>query len=678
MGGRLKFFIDKWTHITSDPWLLAIVELGFASTFETQPPLSSRPHSMPTSRHHQAVLETVEGLLEKRVIEKVRKISSPGYYSRFFVVPKSTPGKWRAILDLSALNKHIRKEKFKMETAESIRSQLQEGDWVASVDLSDAYHHVLIRKSFRKYLRFSVEGEVYQYRALPMGLTDSARIFTKVVQEVKAFLATRGLTVHQYLDDWLVSGRSPAAVEQQVTELVELTESLGWVINYEKSDLKPTQEFVFLGSLYNLKEGMVYPTQERIGKVQHALKPFRTGQKVAAITWQSAIGILSATEKVVPGGLLKLRPLQVALTELWKAQGENPTAMLQVTPEVSQAAAWWQDPEHITKGVPLHRPEPEVRVYTDASQEGWGGYLEDQQTTVQGEWSQQQAALHINAKELLAIHLVLQKLVSAVTNRRVLVATDSATAASYVNKQGGTHSKTLLAIAQSLLEWAEACNVTIQCRHIPGRLNVVADRLSRARQNLPTEWTLLPTLVNALWLHWEKPMLDLFATRENRQLPVYVSPVPDSNAYAVDALSIPWDNLYAYAFPPTAILLKVLSRLRKMENCTLILIAPLWRRQQFFPLLLELSIDHPLRLKVSKKMLKQPSTQAYHRNPQMFNLHAWKISSSNSKQKDFRRRSQGESPNHKKIPPSWSTRESGGVFAIGASRGATILSKPMW
>ena len=36
--------------------------------------------------------------------------------------------------------------------------------------------------------------------------------------------------------------------------------------------------------------------------------------------------------------------------------------------------------------------------------------------------------------------------------------------------------------------------------------------------------------------------IDLFATRFNNKLPLFVSPVPDSLATVVDALGLPWEN----------------------------------------------------------------------------------------------------------------------------------------
>ena len=43
---------------------------------------------------------------------------------------------------------------------------------------------------------------------------------------------------------------------------------------------------------------------------------------------------------------------------------------------------------------------------------------------------------------------------------------------------------------------------------------------------------------------WHRPQIDLFATRFNK-LPLFVSPVPDALASAMDALSLPWEDLDA-------------------------------------------------------------------------------------------------------------------------------------
>ena len=94
----------------------------------------------------------------------------------------------------------------------------------------------------------------------------------------------------------------------------------------------------------------------------------------------------------------------------------------------------------------------------------------------------------------------------------------------------------------------------IKARHVPGRLNVWADELSRRKGIQNTEWSLHPQILEEIWKLMERPMIDLFATRHNNKMQMFFSPIPDEKAGKVDVLSISWNGLYAYAFPPTALI----------------------------------------------------------------------------------------------------------------------------
>jgi hypothetical protein len=112
---------------------------------------------------HAAILEQLQCLLDKGVAEQVHNIQSPGFYSQFFVIPKKELGSWRFILDLTNLNRYMAVESFKVETTEHIREVPTQGEWVTSLDFSDAYHHIPIHLSSRKFLRFCLHGRVYQF-----------------------------------------------------------------------------------------------------------------------------------------------------------------------------------------------------------------------------------------------------------------------------------------------------------------------------------------------------------------------------------------------------------------------------------------------------------------------------------------------------------------------------------
>ena len=167
----------------------------------------------------------------------------------------------------------------------------------------------------------------------------------------------------------------------------------------------------------------------------------------------------------------------------------------------------------------------------------------------------------------------------------------------------------LCALLWRILTWCTSHQVTLKARHIPGLLNVVADKLSRLGQTIQTEWSLLQEFFQAICSRWHRPNIELFATRFNNKLPQFVSPVPDPLATAVDALSLPCEDLDAYAFPPAAILGKVVEKLQDSPCKRIILIAPGWPNMPWF-------WDLP-------NLPTQPFNQIPHRNLTNLNLHAW-------------------------------------------------------
>ena len=120
------------------------------------------------------------------------------FYNRLFLVPKPD-NQWRPILDLSTLNTFLDIGSFKMETPETIRTSLQAGEWVTSIDFKDTYFNIPIHSQSRKYMHFHLQGQSYQFKALPFGLSTAPMEFTVVAKEVKLMALQRGIRIHQYL-----------------------------------------------------------------------------------------------------------------------------------------------------------------------------------------------------------------------------------------------------------------------------------------------------------------------------------------------------------------------------------------------------------------------------------------------------------------------------------------------
>ena len=147
-----------------------------------------------------------------------------------------------------------------METPETIRISLQQGEWVTSLDFSDAYFHILVHVKSWKYLLFHFQNQSYQFRALPFGLSTAPMEFTCVVKEVKLIAQSRGIRIHQYLDNWLIRAPTKESCHRGTQSLLALCQELGWIVNLQKSELEPKQIFEFVGYKYDLSQGLVLPT----------------------------------------------------------------------------------------------------------------------------------------------------------------------------------------------------------------------------------------------------------------------------------------------------------------------------------------------------------------------------------------------------------------------------------
>ena len=112
----------------------------------------------------------------------------------------------------------------------------------------------------------------------------------------------------------------------------------------------------------------------------------------------------------------------------------------------------------------------------------------------------------------------------------------------------------LYTLAELIWKRVARINWTLKVSHIAVTFNVLADQLSR-NTPLSTEWTLAPRDFQKILRLNPRLQVDLFATKLNKKLPVFVSPCPDPTAVAVNALTIAWDRWeHLYMFPPTPLL----------------------------------------------------------------------------------------------------------------------------
>ena len=327
--------------------------------------------------------------------------------------------------------------------------------------------------------------------------------------------------------------------------------------------------------------------------------------------------------------VLYMRPFQIHLKEHFRYP-QSLDNLLPWTETITAHLEWWQNPTNVMKGAALQPKDHSIQLFTDASNEGWGAHLE--QVSTKGLWSDREKRLHINVLELKAVSLALQRFKDQCQNQTVLVATDNSMVVAYINKQGATHLVEMCTVLWKIMTWCHQYQITLRARHIPVCLNMMANLLSRSNQVQSTEWSLHAQVFKQICQKWFTPHVDLFATRLNHKVSLYLSPVPDQNAWEIDTLNINWSGLTAYAYPPTTLLHRVIQKIRQ-SSCLIIVIAPGWLGMPWFWDLVQLLTEIPLQLPVSTTLLKQSHNYVFHSNPQHLNLHAWCLGVDSSKNK---------------------------------------------
>lgn len=628
VGGRLCRFWKRWQMIDASPWTLKTLREGVSLKFkeDQMPPLSKTPIFMDSYENNEekrgALFRAMEELLEKGVLEPVDNPNTGGYYGRLFIRPKPN-GKWRTIIDLSGLNDFIENPSFHMETPKDIQASMRKGMFASSIDCTDAYYHLMMAPWCRDYMRVALFGRVLRFRAMPMGLNVSARVFTKVIADLMKYLRIKGCHMNAYIDDWFNKNLRLNLLNCQTQKIVAICIYLGLLINYEKSELEGGQIRIYVGILFDFKRGVALVPPERLTELEKLIKDLILKKGASARTWSRLIGKMGSMANQVKMGALHRRPIQRHLQLKWNQTKQNWEQFVPLEKWVLPHLIWWTNRKNTGVGVPLIPFKPDVTLYTDASSWGYGATLGNLEMS--GKWTERESKMHSNNREMLATLRAVNHFQDHFRGKQLMICSDNTTTVASINKQGGTKAWSLTNLAWRLWHKLDKLNCVVKARHIPGKLNVRADAMSRMNQVLPTEWSLDPVLLTPVWRTWGYAMVDLFATCHNHKLLKYVSPVPDESAWAIDAMSLDWSKYLWYAFPPWNMLGEIIQKIAD-DKAEVILIAPKWERRSWYPLLVDLAVDQPIKLPISQNMLTQPHTKALCTNLNMLNLHAWRLS----------------------------------------------------
>ena len=280
------------------------------------------------------------------------------------------------VLNLKWFNKKVKQYKFRMETFTQIRDWLQPGYFLIGMDLKDQFLAVPINENFRKFLRFSWRGKLFEFNVLPFGLTCSPRVVTKLLKPVMAFLrATWGILISVFMDDMLLqaSTKEKAFLHAQLGVLTLM--SLGWEINWEKSSLIPSTEITHLGFKINTT---TMTASCPLAKIERLILKATEIFKAKVVTVHEAerlLGMMESVRPVTPLAALHYRSLQRQLIYAKKGQRIPSKLIILNSKSLSNLKRWISATGFKSNNTAqLRESAPNLSLWSDATKQAMGAH----------------------------------------------------------------------------------------------------------------------------------------------------------------------------------------------------------------------------------------------------------------------------------------------------------------
>ncbi|OXA40675.1 putative enzymatic polyprotein [Folsomia candida] len=585
-AGRLKQFYHVWLTLPNVGKKVLSIIKGHKLSFKTIPRPTFLSNKEVSIQEGKNIDTSICELMQLGAIERCNS-DSDQFVSPIFLVPKPDGSK-RFIINLKRLNEYLQYSKFKMEDLRSAIRLMENDCYMTTIDLKNAYYLISIRKTDRKFLRFSWKGQLYQFNCLCFGLSSAPRTFTNILRPVMRYLRRSGIRNVVYLDDLLTIGNSYENCLSATVSTIRILEKLGFIINYDKSKLIPSKSQKFLGFILNSSNMTVKLPAEQAMHTIHLCRRLLakntcTDQQPAELT-----GTLVACFPAIRYG-----PLHTKLFERTKfltlLQMENDyKSIIFLNEYIQEDVRWWLT--SLTNPVsPIRTDVINYEYVTDASLSGWGAHCNG--VAVSGLWDEDDKKLSINYLELKAAWYGLRSFGKSWSNGNILLRIDNTAALSNINKMGSIKFPHFMNLTILIWNFCESRNLWVIASYIRSKDNVIADYYSRVTQT-DTEWSLSSQIFDKIVIQIGSPSIDLFATVQNAKCQNYVSWKPDPFASNIDAFTFCWTNLKFYAFPPFSMILRVLRKI-KTDQATGLVVVPNWECQPWFPLFKSMLFSSP-------------------------------------------------------------------------------------
>lgn len=411
------------------------------------------------------------------------------------LVPKKEAGKFRLIHHLSyptglSVNDFIDPklstvQYTNFDEAVHMVQDLGKGCLLAKFDIESAFRLLPVRPRDFELLGFQFDGKYYFDKCMPFGCSISCSTFEKFATFLEFCVKEKAQmrTLIHYLDDYLMGGRKDTTECQCLMQhFSECLRKLGVPIADEKTE-GPTTIICFLGLELNSEEMVVRLPKEKVKEIVNKIRDILAKEKVTLRAMQSLIGVLNfACRAVVPGRPF-CRRLIDSVCGLTK-----PHHHIRLNRGIREDLRMWLNFFGTFNGISVFHDRfwtssSDFQLYTDSAAGlnlGFGAYFAGKWICAQwpDSWFSSGNADNIAVLELFPILVAVVIWGGNFENKKILFNCDNMSVVHIINTMS-SRSPDIMVLVRALTLQCLKQNIVVRATHIPGKMNVLTDALSR-------------------------------------------------------------------------------------------------------------------------------------------------------------------------------------------------------
>ncbi|KAK3099735.1 hypothetical protein FSP39_008685 [Pinctada imbricata] len=350
---------------------------------------------------------------------------------------------------------------------------------MAKMDIEDGFRNIPLHPLDYHLLGFTWNDMYYFDRCLPMGASSSCQIFEKLSTALQWIMTEKykAAGMSHLIDDFFFIGPSNSKkCLLDVKTFENLCKRIGIPIKHEKTVYPTTVLTIYGIEIDSIAMEARLPT-EKLEKLKVMLESTTRRKKITLKELQSLIGLLNFACTVIAPGRAFLRRL-IDLT----CNVNNKHHHIRLNCEARADIQAWLTFIETFNGKSIFLPDQwvssqKLNLYTDASGKlGFAAVLGSEWFV--GHWIEEHQTYQIAIKELFPIVLALEIWGPILANRKILFFSDNMAVIEIINKQS-SKDKTIMRLIRRLVLCALQYNIVFRAKHIAGKLNVIADNLSR-------------------------------------------------------------------------------------------------------------------------------------------------------------------------------------------------------